>query len=417
MKMRPFRRLIPWNEARERVLAVARPVTRTEELPIYEAIGRVSRRTLRSLRPVPAFERATWDGYAFRSSSTRHASPAHPVRLPLVGEVFAHQRWKGTVPVGRAVAVATGARIPAGTDTVEIFEKVRRGGGGIRLDHPVGVGRFIAHRGDDLPRGATLAEEGVPLLPATLGALATSGRARVEVYARPRVTIVPNGDELLAPGARPREGAIFESNNATLSGIVRAAGGIPEPMPPVRDSERRIEAILRRAARRSEIVVATGGSSVGEHDFLPSIFPRLGRLLFHGIALRPGKPTLAAVRGRTLFLGMPGHPTSCLGNGLWLLLPLVRKVARLQGTGWIDQEVVLAKDVEPLSPDRATLLPLRLDGERGFPTFHDSHAITSLADVSAFTILPPGGRRPRRGERVTVHRLLPPLGQAPAVNA
>jgi molybdenum cofactor synthesis domain-containing protein len=417
MEMRPFRRLIPWEVARARLLAASRPIARSETIPLYEAVGRVSRRTVRASRPVPAFPRATWDGYAFASDVTRTASPSRPVRLALVGELFAQQSFRGRVPAASAVAVATGARLPHGTDTVEIFEQVRRLRNAVTLDHPVGPGRFVAQRGDDLPGGATIARTGGALLPATLGALAASGRATVEVYARPVVSIVPNGDELLSPGTRARPGSVFESNNATLSAIVRAAGGLPRPMPPVADSPRRIEATLRRVARTSDIVVATGGSSVGEHDYLPSIFPRLGRVLFHGIALRPGKPTLAAARGSTVFIGMPGHPTSCLGNGLWLLLPVVRQVARLAGTGWIDQEVELAKDAEPLSPDRATLVPLRIEGNRGYPTFHDSHAITSLAEVGAFAILPPQGRRPRRGDRLTVHRLLPPLGPAPRANA
>lgn len=414
MEMRPFRRLIRWDVARHRVLSVARPTTRRESLALSDAVGRVSARTVRASRPIPPFDRATWDGFAFFSASTRGASRSHPARLALVGEVFAHQTFEGKVLPGAAVAVATGARLPRGTDTVEIFERVRRRRSSIVVDHPVGPGRFVAHRGDDLARGTTLVRAGEPLGPAALGALAASGRPQAEVYARPVVTILPNGNELLPPGAPARPGAIFESNNATLSAIVRAGGGVPVCLPPVRDNARRIEAALRSAARRSDLVVSTGGSSVGEHDYLPSIFPRLGRMLFHGIALRPGKPTLAAVNGPKIFLGMPGHPTSCLGNGLWLLLPLVRRLARQPGEGWIDQEIVLGKDAEPLSPDRATLVPMRVEGGRGFPTFHDSHAITSLADVGAFTILPPGGSRPRRGDRITVHRLLPPLAPAPA---
>ena len=417
MEMRPFHRLIHWEVARARLLAATRPIARSEPISLDEAVGRVGRRTVRARRPVPAFDRATWDGYAFASSATRRASPSGPVRLGLVGELFADEEFRGRVPSASTVAVATGARMPRGTDTVEIFERVRRSGNSIALDHRVGPGRYVAHRGDDLPLGTTIVRAGDPLLPATLGALAASGRGTVQVYARPLVSIVPNGEELISPGTRARPGAIFESNNAALCAIVRAGGGLPRPFLPIGDSPIRIEAALRRAARTSDLVVATGGSSVGEHDYLPSIFPRLGRMLFHGIALRPGKPTLAAVRGSTLFIGMPGHPTSCLGNGLWLLLPVVRQLARLSGTGWIDQEVVLAKDAEPLSPDRATLVPLRLEGDRGYPTFHDSHAITSLAEVGAFVILPPKGRRPRRGDRLTVHRLLPPLGPAPRANA
>ncbi|MGI0139701.1 MAG: molybdopterin molybdotransferase MoeA [Thermoplasmata archaeon] len=411
MEMHAFGRLIPLRVATARLTAAASPILATEELALGDAVGRIGVRTVGATASIPAFPRATWDGYGFRASGSARAKPSHPVALRLIGELFAHQRRTGAVPAGGAIALATGARIPRGVDTVEIFERVRRSEGRIEIDHPVPKGRRIAQVGEDIRNGTVISRAGRPLLPATLGALAATGHSRVEVYRSPIVSIVPNGDELRLPGSPARAGTIFESNNVTLSAIVRAAGGVPRAYPPVRDDPRAIERALRAAARSSDVVLATGGSSVGEHDYLPRIFPRLGRVLFHGIAVRPGKPTLAARRGRTLFIGMPGHPTSCLSNGFWLLLPVLRRIARLPGPGWLDREVTLARDAEQLSPDLATVIPVRIEGERGYPTFHDSHAITSLAEVDAFAILPPGRRRVHRGERLTVHRLLPPLGR------
>ncbi len=410
MEMRPFGHLISAERARARLWRAAAPIELVESIPLEEAVGRVAAATVRAPAPVPPVERATWDGYAFASSITRSASPSRPVEMPVVAELFADRRLRRTVPCGSAVAIATGAELPRGTDTVEIFERVRELGPRIRIDHPVRPGRYVAHVGDDYARGARLVRQGELLRPSALGSLAASGFARIRVYRAPVVAIVPNGNELLAPGERPRPNHIYESNNATLSAIVRAAGGIPRPMRPVADNPVRIEAMLRRAARSSDVVVATGGSSVGEHDYLPQVFPRLGRLLFHGIAVRPGKPTLAARSSRTLFVGMPGHPTSCLSNAFWLLLPALRRVARLPGPGWIDQPIRLASDADRLTPGLATVVPLRVQGDRGHPTFFDSHAITSLYGANAFAILPPGDRPVRRGERLVVHRLLPPLG-------
>ncbi len=410
MEMRPFGHLVSVEQACRRLLRAAVPVGSEESIPLADAVGRIAAETVRAPAPVPPVDRATWDGYAFASSSTRAASPARPVTMPIVGEVFADQRFRRSVPRGSAVAIATGGEVPRGTDTLEIFERVRRHGSRIRIDHPVRPGRYIAHVGDDFAQGALLARKEEPLLPSALGSVAAAGWPRIRVYRAPVVAIVPNGNELLSPGARPRPHHIYESNNATLSAIVRAAGGIPRPMRPVVDDPGLIEETLRRAARSSDVVIATGGSSVGEHDYLPRIFPRLGKLLFHGIAVRPGKPTLAARSRRTLFVGMPGHPTSCLANGFWLLLPALRRMARLPGPGWVDQSIRLASDADRLTPGLATVVPIRVEGHRGHPTFHDSHAITSLSGVNAFAILPPGNRAVRRGEHLVVHRLLPPLG-------
>ncbi len=248
------------------------------------------------------------------------------------------------------------------------------------------------------------------LTPAAIGGIAAIGRDRLEVYARPIVTIVPNGNELLAPGAPWRDGGIYDSNNATLSAVIHAAGGLPRSELPIADDPRAIERAIRSALRRSDLVLVTGGSSVGERDYLPQILPRVGRVLFRGIAVRPGKPTLAAVRGGKLVVAMPGHPTSCLANAYWLLLPTLRRLARLPGPGWEEIRVKLARSPDRPSPDLSTVVPLRLDNGLAYPTFHDSHAITSLSGVGAFAIVPPGAAPLRRGSIVGAHRLLPPIG-------
>jgi molybdenum cofactor synthesis domain-containing protein len=254
-----------------------------------------------------------------------------------------------------------------------------------------------------------IVKRGEVLTPAAIGGIAASGYDRIEVYARPVVAIIPNGNELLVPGRPWKEGRIYDCNNATLGAVVRAAGGVPRPHTPIPDDPRAIERVLRAAVRRSDLVLVTGGSSVGERDYLPQILPRIGRLLFHGIAVRPGKPTLAAVRDRTPIVGMPGHPTSCLSNAYWLLLPVLRRLARLPGPGWTEEWVRLASRPDRPSPDLATVVPLRLGNGLAYPTFHDAHAITSLAGAGAFAILPPAGPRLRRGSLVQAHRLLPPL--------
>jgi molybdopterin molybdotransferase len=195
---------------------------------------------------------------------------------------------------------------------------------------------------------------------------------------------------------------------------VRAAGGEPTPHAPVPDDPEAIEAAIRDALATHDLVLVTGGSSVGERDYLPAVFPKLGRLLFHGIAVRPGKPTLAVDAGGTLVLGMPGHPTSCLANGYWLLLPLLRRLARLPGPGWTDGEVRLARGYQAPSAELSTVVPLRVAAGRGTPTFHGSSAITSLEGANAFALLPPRHPPLKRGVRLVAHFLPPPLAFPPA---
>ncbi len=260
-----------------------------------------------------------------------------------------------------------------------------------------------------------LVRRGEELTATALGTLAACGIPKVRVYARPVVTIVPNGNELLAPGARELPGRIYESNNAALSSVILAAGGIPRPLPPIPDDPRRIESALRRALRSSDLVLATGGSSVGERDHLPRILPKLGRLLFHGIAVRAGKPTLAAVAQGKLVVGIPGHPTSCLVNMYWLGLPLLHKLGHRPGPGWTEGTAILGSDAVAPTPGLATVVPLEFRGGRAYSMYRGSSAITSLSGATAYAMLPPGRRMVRAGARIRVFHLDPPLGPAQGI--
>jgi molybdopterin molybdotransferase len=412
MQLHPFGRLIPVEVARRRLLAAARPVERSERIRVDAAFGRVAAETLRAPRPVPSFRRATWDGYALRTVDTRRASPRHPVRLQIVGEVFAEQSFPRPIRSGETVAIATGGAVPRGADAIIIFEEVVRSGKVIRVRRPVVPGDRFSPPGHDFTRGRILVRKGSELTATALGTLAACGIPYLRVYSRPVVTIVPNGNELLSPGARAVPGRIFESNNAALSSVILAAGGIPRPLPPIPDAPDRIESALRRALRNSDLVLATGGSSVGERDHLPRILPKMGRLLFHGIAVRAGKPTLAAAADGKLVVGMPGHPTSCLVNMYWLMLPVLHKLAHRPGPGWTEGRAILGSDAVAPTPGLSTVVPLEFRGGRAYSTYRGSSVITSLSGATAYAMLPPGRRSVRAGSSIRVFHLDPPLGPA-----
>ncbi|MGD0587486.1 MAG: molybdopterin molybdotransferase MoeA [Thermoplasmata archaeon] len=410
MEMHAFGHLTPVDVARRRLLKATRPIDRVEQVRVECAFQRVLARNVRAPVPVPSFPRTTWDGYAFRSRDTHGASHAHPAELRVVGEVFAEQSFSRRLRPGEAVAIATGGAIPQGADAVVIFEEVDRRKEVVRIFRPIGKGDRISTPGHDFPRGTLLGRKGEELTAPTVGAIAACGIPKVSVYAAPRVAVIPNGNELLSPGDPPAVGRIYESNNATIASVILAAGGIPEVHPPVPDDPVLIERALRAALARTDLVLATGGSSVGERDHLPRILPKLGRLLFHGIAVRAGKPTLAARAGRKLVIGMPGHPTSCLANMYWLVLPALRRLGRRPGPGWTDGWAVLGSDAAVPTPGLATIVPLRFEKGRAYTTYRGSSVITSLAGATAFAMIPPGRRAVHRGERVRVHYLDPPLG-------
>ncbi len=368
---------------------------------------------MRALFAVPRFSRATWDGFALRSRSTRGASPRRPAILEVVGEVFADRGYTQALRPNEAVAIAAGGRLPPGADTMVIFEETSRTRTRIRVPRYLRVGERVAATGADFPRGRVLVRAGEVLDPATVGSLGAIGRTALEVVDRPRVSILPNGNELVVPGGRLRGDQIFETNNLTLGGIVRAGGGVPLLHAPLADDSRRIEHAVRRALAISDLVLLTGGSSVGEHDYAPDVLPRIGRVLFHGVAVRPGKPTIVAEHAGKLMIGMPGHPTSALSNSFWLLLPILRRFGHLPGPGWTDGTCRLEGRGDHPSRDLSVVVPLRVVDGRGYPTYHGSHAVTGLRGVNAFSIIPPGGRSWRKGQRIPVHFLPEPIA-APA---
>jgi len=409
MEMHAFGKLTPVPVARRRLMGAIDPVERTDLVPVERAFGRVAAESVRAPRAVPGFARTTWDGYALRSRDTRGARADRPVELRVVGEVFAEEAFPRRLIEGESVAIATGGAIPLGADAVVIFEEVEREGDRVRVARPIRSGDRVSPPGHDFPKGSGLVERGDELGPVALGAVAACGLPKLRVYARPRVAIVPNGNELLRPGAREVAGRIFESNNAALSAVILAAGGEPLPTAPVPDDPDRIESALRAALRTADLVMATGGSSVGERDHLPRILPRLGELLFHGIAVRAGKPTLAARCGRKVVLGMPGHPTSCLVNMYWLVLPALRRLAHRPGPGFTPGWAVLGSPTVAPTPELATVVPLAFRGGRAYSTYRGSSVITSLKGATAFAMLPPGRGSIPRGARLRVFHLDPPL--------
>ncbi len=394
-------------EALRAVLSRIRPVERTELLAVPTAAGRVAAEDVTSRVPVPAFPCSHVDGYAVRTRDLKGVSATRPVNLRMVGAIHAGECFPRALAAGETVAIATGAPVPHGADAVEMFENVDATGRIIQFSLNVVPGENVDPAGGDLALGTRIVTQGTPLTPALIGLLSLAGYGQVRVYARPVVGVLSSGNELRPPGPEPLPyGKVFEANSAALSALIEPNGGVPKVLPPVRDVASVLERALRRALAASDMVVVSGGSSVGERDLLHTVLPRVGTVLFHGVKVRPGMPTIAAESGGKVILGMPGHPASCLSNALWLLVPAVRKLSHLPGDGTSRVRVRMARDTPLHGHGFSTVVPLRIQGETARSTFHGSHFITSLHPANGYAILPPAKRHLRQGESIYARRAL-----------
>jgi molybdopterin molybdotransferase len=281
-----------------------------EVVPLRSAAGRVLAASVVSDVDVPGFDRATMDGYAVVASSTEGATAYNPLPLTVVGESMPGCPFDGFVSASGAVRIMTGAPMPAGADAVLPAEWVEVAPGqSIRALNTVSPGKNLGRRGEDIVRGATLLERGRVLRPQDLGVLSSTGHAELCVVRRPRVRLVITGNELLPAGIRPHGFHIADANGPMLAALIERDGGLVDFPGLVRDDR---DALLDALRADADVVVVSGGSSVGIEDLAPTLVAEHGDLAVHGIAMRPSSPTgLGRIEHRLIFL-LPGNPVSSL---------------------------------------------------------------------------------------------------------
>lgn len=326
--MRPFTHTLPVAEAMRLVLETAVPLSRTEHVALGEARGRVLASPVAAGADVPPFARAAMDGYAVLTSDFESCS-ADRVTLARVGVVYAGDPPPASLARGTCVEIATGAPTPPGDGVaVVMVEETRADGDRIVFRSAPAPRQHVTRRGSDIEAGTVVGRPGDVLTAARLGAIAATGVAGVDVVARPRVVIVSTGNELVAPGHPLAPGQIYDINRFTLAAIVEEHGGTAATLPLAGDSLAELRAALD-AMGRYDLAVFSGGSSVGDRDLMLDVLRERGDIVFHGIAVKPGKPTALAKLGATVVFAMPGNPTSCLSNAYIFLIPLLRRLARL----------------------------------------------------------------------------------------
>ncbi|GAA4742821.1 molybdopterin molybdotransferase MoeA [Sphingomonas daechungensis] len=312
--------MISFDEALERIRAAARPLAK-ESAPIDGAAGRVLAAPVIAQIASPRCDVSAMDGYAVREADLT----ALPARLQVVGESFAGSGWSRSIGEGECVRIFTGAPVPEGADRVVIQENVRRDGEHAIIEEQPGKARHIRERGGDFKYGDELLRPGRMLDKRAIVAAAAADIAQVEVFKRPRVSILSTGDELAEPGmAAERPDAIPESVSLGVAALVGEWGGSIVSRQRLRDDLSSMERAAAHAIASSDLVLVTGGASVGEKDFAKAMFGSAAlSLIFSKVSIKPGKPVWFGRSGRTLVMGLPGNPTSALVTARLLLAPLL----------------------------------------------------------------------------------------------
>jgi molybdopterin molybdotransferase len=386
MTMRPFTRTISIGEARALIDAGMPRIERRERVALLDARGRVLSASVVAGADVPPFDRASMDGYAVVAADTNGASRERPGKLQLAGRVYTGDVPTGRVDAGACIEIATGAPMPAGADAVIMVEETAVSGDEVSIFASVRPAQNIGRRGADITTGQTILREGDVLNASRVGALAALGFADVEVWARPSVAVLSTGNEIAPQGAPLAPGQIYDINRFTVSTVIAEHGGVAVPVATARDSLPALHAALDECLRH-DLVVFSGGSSVGERDLILDVIRERGEVLFHGIAVKPGKPTLFGRVQDTPVFGMPGYPTSCLSNAYILLVPALRRMARLPLTAPRRLTLALSARVTSVA-GRHQFYSVRVEGEHAVPAFKASGDITSMSQADGYIEIP-----------------------------
>ncbi|ELQ6240391.1 molybdopterin molybdotransferase MoeA [Cronobacter sakazakii] len=385
--MEPTAGLMSLETALEEMLSRIIPLNETQTLPLLKSMGQVTARAVTSPLDVPGFDNAAMDGYAVRL-----ADVASGAWLPVVGKAFAGQPFSGEWPAGTAIRIMTGAPVPPGCEAVIMQEEAQTSDAGVRFTADVRAGQHIRRRGEDIRQGAVVMEAGQKLSAAELPLLASLGIAEVDVVRKPRVAIFSTGDELQLPGQPLAEGQIYDTNRLAVHLMLDALGCDVVNLGIIRDDPNALRAAFQEADREADLVLSSGGVSVGEADYTKTLLEELGEIGFWKLAIKPGKPFAFGRLASSWFCGLPGNPVSAAVTFYQLVRPLI---AKLSG-----QKEVFTPRLRVRAATRLKKSPGRLDFQRGVlrtgadglpevvSTGHQgSHIFSSFTQGNCFIVL------------------------------
>jgi len=398
--------LMPVAEALQRVLADAKPLP-GETVSLNETLGRVLTKDVTALRTQPPAAVSAMDGYAVRASDVATA----PVTLKVIGEVAAGHPFAKQVAGGQAVRIFTGGVMPTGSDTVVIQELATSAGDSVTIQKPTSKGRNVRAQGIDFARDQVLLHKGHRLTDRDLMLAAAMNHPSLSVHRRPKVAVLGTGDELVAPGGAPGPGEIVYSNGFALTALARNEGAEVHDLGIARDSIEDIVSAVRRARNwNADILLTSGGASVGEHDLVQRALAAEGLdLSFWRVALRPGRPMMHGRLAGMQVLGVPGNPVSSFVCAFLFLVPLIRRLAGRQDIERIPQAARLGRDL-PANDERTDYLRATLvagtDGPVATPLpDQDSSLMAPLATADCLVIREPHAAAAAKGSDCVILKL------------
>ncbi len=395
------------DQARSEFSEHWKPAPRVEIISIDEAWGRILAEDAASNVDLPPFSRSAYDGFAVRAEDTFGAEEDDPNELELKGEVHAGDRPDLTVDEGTCAEISTGAVVPEGADAVVMVENASRRNEKVEVREAISPGENISERGSEIAKGDVIAEAGQRISPQVHGALYAAGVREIQAYRSPEVGIISSGEELVKVDEELEDGQIYDVNGPAVCDAVKASGGAPDYLGIVADDMAEIKDKIKKALSDYDVVITSGGSSAGSKDILPQAINALGEpgVVVHGLAQKPGKPTvLSVIDGKPLF-GLPGYPVSALMVFDQAVAPYIRKMAGISNPSRATLQASLTRKVLP-ARGRRELLPVGVfrDGEETFaePLREGSGAITSLANADGYVDVPLGREILDKGQEVTV---------------
>ncbi len=399
------------REARRLLAAHLGMKQEVEKIPLLEAQGRHLAGDVAAPEDVPGFDRSTMDGFAVRARDTFGASESRPAYLDVAGEVFMGRQPGGAVSVGQAWRIPTGGMIPPGADAVVMKEHTKElDFGTTGVYKPVAPGENLVRAGEDVAAGTIVLSRGQVIRPQELGLLAAAGITQVPVAKRPKVGIISTGDELVEPGVKPGPGQVRDINSYVLYGLAAAAGGDPVLYGIARDEFNALLEMMRKAVAECQLVLLSGGSSVGARDVAAGVLGALGPpgVLFHGVSIKPGKSTVGAVvEGKPVF-GLPGHPVSAAVVFELFIAPLLKHGGYPEDPLDFPVRARIKGNVQSAA-GREDYIPVRLDREGGEitaePVPGEPGLISTIARAGGLARIPAEKEAVEAGEQVDVKLL------------
>ena len=379
-----------------KIVASETPALKSERVPLAGAVGRVLAEDIAADTDMPPFDRSQMDGYAVRAADTENA----PVTLTVVGESAAGRGWHKTLGPGEAVRIMTGAPLPAGADAVQKIEVTSEAGDTVTIKEPTAAGRYIVPQGKEIKKGRTVLKAGTAITAANIAVPAAFGYSRLKVAKRPRVAILSTGTEIVDVAKRPKRDQIRNSNSIMLRALCEAIGACADIIPHVGDDLSELKARISDAARGSDVLVTTGGVSVGKYDLTKLALGELGaEIFFERLRLKPGKPTVFAVLKKCRVFGLPGNPVSAAVTFHLFVRPML---LGMQGSGCVSLKTGEAISLGNFkaTPERDAYMPGKLGTDAsGSLTvapidFHGSSDFIGFAGADALV-------RVKRGSRFT----------------